>query len=312
MKANRILFLALIVSADFAVSVQADDRHKGNNNNRAAYKSGGSSGAQVHYDAPRFAQRSGYSSMGRNFQSSPRMTTRSMPTFSQHHVVSGGNNTSFVPQQFTHRTFSEHTGNGLAHFQNNRPIQTNRFTETQGQHRDGIAQLQGQHHDRIAQLETGGRNRTVGNISPGHNHVFAQQSVGWHRDWDRNRDHFWNGHRCRWVNNTWIIFDIGFFPWFGWPYCDYYAYDSYYPYGYGGYGYGAYGYDPGVYDQSNYYDQGGNNYNDQSNYYDQGNSNSYDQGRNGLGSSYQSAANVANLQHQLTKAGYYSGQIDAL
>ena len=82
MKTNRILFLALIVSAAFAVSVQADDRHKGNNNNRAAYKSGGSSGAQVHSVAPRFAQRSGYSSMGRNFQSSPRMTTRSMPSFS--------------------------------------------------------------------------------------------------------------------------------------------------------------------------------------------------------------------------------------
>src|SRR5438132_10319769 len=107
-----------------------------------------------------------------------------------------------------------------------------------------------------------------------------------------------------------VHFDLGFFPGFGWPY---YAYDDgypYYPYGYGGYGYGTYGYDPGVYDQSNYYDQGGNNYNDQSNYYDQGNSNSYDQGRNGLGSSEQSAANVADVQDQLTRAGYYHGQID--
>src|SRR6266550_1370765 len=163
MKTHRILFLALIVSAALAVSAQAGDRHKGNNNNQAAYKSGGSSGAQVHSGAPRFAQRSGYSSTRRTFASSPHVTTRSMPTFSQHHVVSGGN-TSFVPQQFTRRTFNERTGNGLTHLQSNRPIQseglaqlqhnrriqTNRFTETQGRHGDAFSQLQGQHHNRTA------------------------------------------------------------------------------------------------------------------------------------------------------------------
>src|SRR5437588_5133578 len=213
------------------------------------------------------------------------MTTRSMPRFSQDQVVSGGNAPS-VHRQFTPRTFSEHTGNDLAQFQNNRRIQTNRFGEMPGQRGNRIGQLQDQHHNRTGQLETGRGNRTIGNISPGHNHVFAQHSSEWHRDWDHNRDHWWNGHRCRWVNNSWFIFDIGFLPWFGWPYYDYYAYD-YYPYGYEGYGYGTYGYDPGVYDQSNYYDQGGYNYNGQTNYYDQGNSNSYDQGRNGLGSSQQ-------------------------
>src|ERR1700730_1089926 len=129
-----------------------------------------------------------------------------------------------------------------------------------------------------------------GYISRGNVGVFGQRSLSWHSDWDRHRDHFWNGHRCRFVNGSWFIFDIGFIPWFGWPYSDYYAYDYYYPYGYGGYGYGAYGYDPGVYDQSNYYDQGGYNNNDQSNYYDQrgnnynGQSNSYDQGGNRSGS----------------------------
>ena len=107
------------------------------------------------------------------------------------------------------------------------------------------------------------------------------------------------------MNNSWFIFDIGFFPWFGWPYCDYYAYDSYYPYGYGGYGYGAYGYDPGVYDQSNYYDQGGYGYNDQSNYYDQGDnrSSAYDES---------TAAMVADLQDKLARAGYYHEQIDGV
>jgi hypothetical protein len=52
------------------------------------------------------------------------------------------------------------------------------------------------------------------------NHVFAHHSASWHRDWDRNRDHWWNGHRCRFVNGSWVIFDVGFDPW--WPCSDYY------------------------------------------------------------------------------------------
>jgi hypothetical protein len=293
MKTKRILLLALIVSAALAVSAQAGDRHKGNN--QATYKSGGSSGAQVHSVSPRFTQRSGYSSMGRNFQSSPRMTTRSTPQFSQRRFVSGGN-TSFVPQQFSRRTFTERTGNRVAQFQNNRPIQTNRFTE-----------MQSQRGNRITQLGTGGRNRTIGNISPGHNHVFAQQSIGWHRDWDRHSDHWWNGHRCRWVNNSWFIFDIGFIPWFGWPYYDYY------PYGYPYYGYGYpsdYGYDSGAYYGSNYYNQNGydSSYDNQqggyeSSYYNQNRRGSYDQS---------TAATVADVQDQLARAGYYHGQIDGV
>jgi hypothetical protein len=117
------------------------------------------------------------------------------------------------------------------------------------------------------------------------------------------------------VNGSWFIFDFGFFPWFGWPYADYYAYDSY-PYGY------PYGYDQGAYQSSYYYgqngydsssyDQGGYNYNGQSNYYDQGNSNSYNQRGNGLGSNEQAAATVADVQDQLTRAGYYHGKIDGV
>src|SRR6266567_2082158 len=99
MKTHRILFLALIVSAAFAVSVQAGDRHRNKGNAQTV------GSAPAHYSSH---SSSGFRYGGnRTFAPSPRMTTRSMPTFSQHHVVSGGNNTSFVPQQFTHRTFSE-------------------------------------------------------------------------------------------------------------------------------------------------------------------------------------------------------------
>ncbi len=68
-----------------------------------------------------------------------------------------------------------------------------------------------------------------------HKHVFAQRPRDWHRDWDRHGDHWWNGHRCCFINGSWVIFNIGFDPW--WPYWydpGYYAYGS--PY-YGGYDY---------------------------------------------------------------------------
>jgi hypothetical protein len=111
------------------------------------------------------------------------------------------------------------------------------------------------------------------------NHVVAQHSADWHRDWDRNRDHWWRGHRCRFVNGSWFIFDFGFDPW--WPYWwspyNYYAY-SYYPYGYY----------PTVY-QGGYYDD------DQSGYLDQ-----------------YSDSTVAAAQERLAQRGYYRGAIDGV
>ena len=285
MKTKRILFLGLIVCAAFAVSAQAGDRHR---NNGSARTTGS---APAHYSGGAIHSNLGVRYGGnRTFAPSPRMTARSMPQFSQRHVISGGN-APIVHRQSTPRTFSERTDNGVARFQNNRSIQTNRF-----------AQVQGQRGNRVAQFGTGRGNRTIGNISPGHNHVFAQRSADWNRNWDRRQDHWWNGHRCRWVNNSWFIFDIGFIPWFGWPYYDYYAYDYYppvYPYGYGA----------GAYYGSNYYDQNGYNssYDDQRNY-----DSSYYSG-NSYGSSDNSAeVAVVDAQRRLARAGYYRGQIDGV
>ena len=312
MKTHKALFLVLIVSIAFAVSAQAGDRHRSNGNARTT------GSAPAHYSGPAIHSSSGVRYGGnRTFAPSPRMTTRSMPQFSQRHIISGGN-APIVHRQFTPRTFSERTGNGVGQFQNNRQtrseglaqfqhnqsMEANRLSQMQSQRGNRFAQLQGQRGNRVAQLGTGRGNRTVGNISPGHNHVFAQQSVGWHRDWDRHHDHFWNGHRCRFVNGSWFIFDIGFIPWFGWPYYDYYAYDYYppvYPYGYG--------YDSGAYYGSNYYDQNlyDSSYNDQGAY----DSSCYD--GNGYGSSDDSAeVAVVDAQQRLARAGYYHGQIDGV
>jgi len=302
MKTHKVLFLALLVSAAFALSAQAGDRRRSNGNARST------GSAPARYSGPAIHSSSGFRYGGnRTFAPSPRMSMRSN-TFSQRQTFSGGN-APIVQRQFTPRTLSN--GNGLAQFQNNRPIQTNRFARFGNN--NNLGTVQGNRVNRFANSNRGFNRTGTGN------HVFSQRSADWHRDWDRRSDHWWNGHRCRFVNGSWFIFDFGFVPWYGWSYYDSYPYD-YYPYGYGGYGYGTYGYDPGVYDQSNYYDQGGNNYNGQSNYYDQGNSNSYDQGdpksydrgANALGSNEQAAATVADVQDQLTRAGYYHGKIDGV
>lgn len=312
MKTHKVLLLALLVSALLAVSVEAGDRHGNNGGSKAAPARARSSGQS-------FSSGSGFrSGGGRTIGSSQYMTRRSM-----------------VSQRFAQRSgYSFNRSNGIARFENNRNFGTiqdnrvNRFSSLnnaeRGFNRTGSANrfvrsgnnnlgaLQGNRVNRF-----GNNNRGFNRTGTG-NHVFARRSADWHRDWDRRSDHWWNGHRCRWVNNSWFIFDFGFVPWYGWSYYDYYPNDYYYPYGYGGYGYGAYGYDPGVYDQSNYYDQGGYNNNDQSNYYDQGGynnngqSNYYDQGGNRSGSDERSAAAVADVQDQLTRAGYYHGQIDGV
>ena len=59
-------------------------------------------------------------------------------------------------------------------------------------------------------------------------HVFAHRSGDWQRDWNRNCDHWWNGHQCSFINGSWVIFNLGFSPW--WP--SYYPDDYYYDYGF--------------------------------------------------------------------------------
>jgi Putative peptidoglycan binding domain len=143
-------------------------------------------------------------------------------------------------------------------------------------------------------------------------HVFAQRSGNWHRDWDRHSDHWWNGHRCCFISGTWVIFNVGFYPW--WPYYpdDYYAYGSPY-YGYdvpNSYDYQPNYYDPGDYQGQMYYDQ--DSYPDQSQgYYD---SSVYQSQAYYDPNSYsdQSQSIVLAAQERLAREGYYRGESDGM
>jgi len=148
-------------------------------------------------------------------------------------------------------------------------------------------------------------------------HVFAQRSGDWHRDWNRHSDHWWNGHRCSFINGTWVIFNVGFDP--GWPY-SYYP-DDYYANGSPDYGYDvphSYDYQPNYYDSGDYqgqmyYDQ--NSYPDQSQgYYDSAVYQSQaDYDPNSYSDQSQSDYSIAvAAQERLAREGYYHGESDGI
>jgi putative peptidoglycan binding protein len=281
MKTLKVLLLALIVSAVLSVAAQAGNRH-------------GNSGSQVSSAPARSSTSSFRSSPGGNFSGgrmiapSQRFSSvgvRSMPTTFRQHYINSTGNASVGRRQFTPGTLSR--GNGLARFDNTRDFRTNpgnHFAQIQNARQNRLAGNQNLRGDHPGQFQNRGANRFNSNGSsnlPGRgNHVFARRDADWHRDWDRHSDHWWHGHRCRFVNNSWFIFDLGFIPWYGFPY-DYYASDYYL---------NPYAYDSGVYEgDANYYGQGT---------YDS--SNQYPE------------TTVAAAQEQLARQGYYRGQIDGI
>lgn len=121
-------------------------------------------------------------------------------------------------------------------------------------------------------------NRTLTNRSQGFNRerVVARYSANWHRNWDRGRDHFWNGHRCHFRNGFWFIYD----PFLLYPY---------------GYGYDSYPYD--YYADGTYYDNGYG-------------TDQYAPETSPNQPEYDAGSQVGNVQSALAREGYYDGAID--
>jgi hypothetical protein len=269
---TKFLWVALLGSAALIAQAQAGGRYGGG---------GGATGghfASSHVAPARGGVRPSFRSMpaqnfaGRIGYSNPRfssvgMRSPSSAAFRQRSIAS--NEGAFVaPRRFTSITSNR---------ENQVTRSTNRGVQAIGSQRGNL--------NRTGQIRNG--NNLASNWR---NHVFAQRTGNWHRDWDRGREHWWHGHRCRFINGSWFIFDFGFYPWGPyWPY-DYYAY----PYGYypNPYAYDSGGYDPGYYAPGAY--QGDEN---------------YDQNRD-----ESSAANadsiVAAAQEKLSRLGYYRGEID--
>ena len=179
-------------------------------------------------------------------------------------------------------------------------------------------------------FRNGNNLRNANNLRNGNNHlrrdwqkhVFARHSGDWHRDWDRHSNHWWNGHRCSFVNGSWVIFSLGYDPWWpwGWYPPDYFAYGSpYSSYNYPSYGYDvpySYDYDPGYYNSGDYQNQ---MYDDQDSYPDepQGYYDSsvyqtetyYDQPSD---SDESNNSTIVAAQERLAQQGYYRGEPDGV
>ncbi len=177
------------------------------------------------------------------------------------------------------------TGQHVASRTLNRGDNSTRFMNS----RTRLASVESRTRDRFGQIANGNRG-----FNTTRQHVFARRSANWHPDWDRSCDHWWNGHCCRFINGFWVIFDLGFYPWWPSSYPYWYGYPYGYPYdyypSYYSYGYPS-GYDPGPYDQSD------------ADYYGRGRYNSPDQ---------YSDRTVVAAQTQLAKDGYYRGEIDGI
>src|SRR2546430_1450201 len=210
-------------------------------------------------------------------------------------------------------------GNRIAPFANRR---SPAVTSGWNQRNTGMQFRNGNNLRNANNLRNGNNVRNANNHLRGdwQKHVFGQRSGDWHRDWDRHSDHWWNGHRCCFINGSWVIFSSGFDPW--WPYAwyppDYLANGS----PYSGYNYPYSGYDdPYSYDyQPGYSDSGdyqGQTYYDQNSYPDQ--SQAYydasvyqtevDSDQNGY-QDYSNYRTVAAAQERLAREGYYRGETD--
>ena len=321
MKAKFYL-LALAVGAALAGSVQADGRQGGGNYPVGSRASGGASTTSVHSISR------GTLAGGRAIMPAQRFSSigmHSTPTaFRQHYVNS--NRGALIGQQFTSRPLNRTEGltrfsspeTRLARFENRRGdglgqtgngnrafVNSNggasisqQFTSRPHNHTEGLtrfsnpetrpARSETRRGDRLGQIGNGNRG-----LNAGREHMFARRSADWHPDWDRHSDHWWNGHCCRFINGFWVIFDLGFYPWwpYGYPYYGYYPY-NYYPsnYYYPSDNY-SYGYDPGAYDNGD----GG--------YYGSGAYDSSDQ---------YTDRTIADVQTQLAREGYYRGDIDGV
>lgn len=285
------VLIALTACAALSVPAAAGDRHghRGSNGNGSARTFRGPSS-------------SGGATAARSFHpgSSARFSSARTPGSQR---FSSGYRPRSNSQRLQAGTFNRNQTRQITHFQNNRIRNFNTAQNRNLAFHRNQAFRNGNHR-------LGNGNHHLGNAN---NHIVARHAANWHSDWDRHHDHWWHGHRCHFHNGSWVVFDVGFFPWWGWDY-PYYPYNSYYPYGYN-YGYGS-GYDYG-YEYNQPYDSYNQPY-DSSQVYDGADPEQVEPNQDEQEPTYYDSSNqtidstVAAIQERLTRDGYYKGEIDGV
>ena len=174
---TKFYWVALFASAALIAQAQAGGHHSGG---------GGHSSASAVVPARGAGVSSFHSMPGRSFRGGRMM-------------YSGGRFAPGGMRQFNPRSFNR--DDRFARLGNNPQF---------AQGRNGFAGRNGA----TGHQRNGGRQIRNGNNLPlnWQNHVASRHSADWHHDWDRGRDHRWHGHHCRFINGSWVIFDLGFYP----------------------------------------------------------------------------------------------------
>jgi murein L,D-transpeptidase YcbB/YkuD len=256
---KRIWTFGIAVTAGFTLiqSAEAGSRGAARSFSSAPHYSGPHYSAP-HYSAParQFAGPSrSFSNNSARFNAPPRFS--SAPRFQNRSYTAAGPRVS-PRMEFRNPTYAANR----TRFSGNRTEAFNTRTASQANARLAAGRIPGSR----AQAFNNNRER-----------VFAQRSANWQRRWDRSRDHWWNGRRCHFHNNVWVIYE----PLFWYPY---------YGNGYGYYPYGGY-YDATYYDDSYASDQY-----EPANYTNQ--------------PDYDTGSRVSDVQSALAREGYYDGPID--
>src|SRR6266700_2461473 len=193
---TKFYWVALLASAALIAQAKAGGHHGGGGGGfaMAAHPAPAQHAAPAFHSGPR-----GNFGGERFMAPGPRFSSYQAPmAFRQQRV--GGSDRAFAPS----RQFATGTLN-----------RSNRFARFSNGGNQAITNPRGERND-------AGQVRSGSNLAADwRNHVVTQHSADWQRNWDRSRDHWWHGHRCRFVNGSWFIFDFGFYP-----------YDYWYPYGY--------------------------------------------------------------------------------
>src|ERR1700693_5101928 len=231
---TTVLMAALVASAALIAPVQAGNGRGGGGSGGGGFAAARSGGARGGGGAPSFrSMPSGRFGGGASFRSMP------MRNFSGNQMVYSGQRFSSVgvrsPRmtEFRSRPLNSNMSAPLAGRQftgGNAGInRTNQFRNNQRvvQNGGGFAR-----NNNVIRNRTGAGQFRNGNrlASNWRNHVVAQHSANWHRDWDRHHDHFFHGNRFVFIDGFWWGFGLGFDPWWDYPY---YGYGYGYPDNYG-------------------------------------------------------------------------------
>jgi hypothetical protein len=221
-----------------------------------------SGGARFHNSSARFS--SGATFRNRSFSNSgPRFTSHRQSDFNTQGLNPRGNFRNGT--RWDGQRFGDNRSSGRSRWDGQR------FGDNRSSDR---SRWDGQRSGRNRSSDF--RNRDFNNNN---GRIVGRRGGNWNRHWDKRRDHHWRGHRCRWVNNSWVIFATSFYP-YGYGY---YPYGGYYPYA--GYSY---------YDDGDYADTDASDPYAKSSDYDEGAADS----------------SVSQVQSALSREGYYSGAID--